>query len=48
MGEGMGRRYWTRVKFVLRVHQGAVIVLTITWNCDLDRTNCDPQYDARR
>ena len=28
--------------------QGAVVVMTITWNCDLDQSGCDPVYDARR
>ncbi|KAL5496262.1 hypothetical protein EMCRGX_G012507 [Ephydatia muelleri] len=28
--------------------QGAVVVLTIAWNCDLDRSGCDPVYGARR
>ena len=28
--------------------QGAVVVLMIAWNCDLDRSGCDPVYGARR
>lgn len=34
--------------FTVMSIEGAEVALTITWNCNLDKDSCDPQYSARR